>query len=275
MVKQEQPHVQAPRPFVIALTGGPCAGKTTLLEELKRRETLVQHQLLFVPEAATILMNRGLSSVRDVRAFQTEVMRLQLQLEGEALAQAATRNNPCAIICDRGTLDGTAIKLFNTHYEWSVRLDLASVAYDPDVTYKVRVRVRVEKDPAAKGEAFWAGVYDTPAKKGLGAISVKAEKCGDGYVWYDVCKWKPKDGQYFWLGPGRFKKNGGVSAIKSVWVDRVEISRVDSAVRAEVVTADLVVYGSSPAAVSAAVSPATRENSPNLQRSSVSLGSAR
>ena len=106
MVKQEQPHVQAPRPFVIALTGGPCAGKTTLLEELKRRETLAQHQLLFVPEAATILMNRGLSSVRDVRAFQTEVMRLQLQLEGEALAQAATRNNPCAIICDRGTLDG-------------------------------------------------------------------------------------------------------------------------------------------------------------------------
>ena len=126
---------------------------------------------------------------------------------------------------DPETLDGTAIKLFNTHYEWSVRLDMASVAYDPDVKYKVRVRVRVEKDPGAKGEAFWAGVYDTPAKKGRGAISVKAEKCGDGYVWYDVCKWKPRDGQYFWLGPGRFKKNGGVSAIKSVWVDRVEIVR--------------------------------------------------
>ena len=85
----------------------------------------------------------------------------------------------------------------------------------------------MEKEPDAKGEAFWAGVYDTPAKKGRGAISVKAEKCGDGYVWYDVCKWKPKDGQYFWLGPGRFKKDGGASAIKSVWVDRVEISRLD------------------------------------------------
>ena len=126
---------------------------------------------------------------------------------------------------DSDTLDGSAIKLFNTHYEWSVRLDLASVAYDPDVTYKVRVRVRVEKEPDAKGEAFWAGVYDTPAKKGRGAISVKAEKCGDGYAWYDVCKWKPRDGQYFWLGPGRFKKDGGVSAIRSVWVDRVEIVR--------------------------------------------------
>ena len=100
------------------------------------------------------------------------------------------------------------------------------IAFDPDVTYKVRVRVRVEKDPSAKGEAFWAGVYDRVAKKGCGSISVKAERCGDGYAWYDVCKWKPRDGQYFWLGPGRFKKNGGVSAIKSVWVDRIEISRV-------------------------------------------------
>ena len=126
---------------------------------------------------------------------------------------------------DRGTLDGTAIKLFNTHYEWSVRLDMSSVACDPDVTYKVRVRVRVEREPDAKGEAFWAGVYDTPAKKGRGAISVKAEKCGDGYAWYDVCTWKPRDGQYFWLGPGRFKKGVGASAVKAVWVDRVEISR--------------------------------------------------
>ena len=128
---------------------------------------------------------------------------------------------------DRDTLDGTAIKLFNTHYQWSVGFDTAMIAFDPDVTYKVRVRVRVEKEPSAKGEAFWAGVYDRVAKKGCGSILVKTERCGDGYAWYDVCKWKPRDGQYFWLGPGRFKKNGGVSAIKSVWVDRIEISRVD------------------------------------------------
>jgi len=128
---------------------------------------------------------------------------------------------------DPQTLDGTAIKLFNTHYEWSVRLDMASVAYDPDVKYRIRVRVRVEKDPAAKGEAFWAGVYDRLAKKGCGQISVKAENCGGGYEWYDVCVWTPRDGQNFWLGPGRFKKDGGVSAVKAVWVDRVEISRVD------------------------------------------------
>ena len=142
------------------------------------------------------------------------------------LAQPGVRGD---YVKDRGTLDGTAIKLFNTHYEWSVRLDVASVAYDPETKYKIRARVRVEKEPDSKGEAFWAGVYDTPAKKGCGSISVKAEKCGDGYLWYDVCTWMPKDGQYFWFAPGRFDKKGGdTSAIKSVWLDRIEISRMET-----------------------------------------------
>ncbi len=128
---------------------------------------------------------------------------------------------------DPETLDGTAIKLFSSHYEWSVRLSMATVAYDPDAHYNVRVRVRIEKEPTARGEAFWAGVYDNVAKKGCGAISVKAEKCGYEYAWYDVCTWKPRDGQCFWLAPGRFKKPNGVSAIKAVWVDRVELVRKD------------------------------------------------
>ena len=142
------------------------------------------------------------------------------------LAQPGVRGD---YVKDRGALDGTAIKLFNTHYEWSVRLDMASVAYDPGTKYKIRARVRVEKEPDSKGEAFWAGVYDTPAKKGCGSIFVKTEKCGDGYLWYDICTWMPKDGQYFWFAPGRFdKKGGGTSAIKSVWLDCVEISRVET-----------------------------------------------
>ncbi len=126
---------------------------------------------------------------------------------------------------DEDTLDGSAIRLYNTHYEWSVRLDMDDVAYDQDVEYQIRARVRVEKEPGATGEAFWAGVYDTVAKRGCGGIAPKVADCGEGYVWYDVCKWRPKDGQYFWIGPGRFRKSGGRSSVKGVWVDRVEIAR--------------------------------------------------
>ena len=35
----------------------------------------------------------------------------------------------------------------------------------------------------------------------------------------------PADGQYFWIGPGRFdRKRGASSAIKALWIDRVEMS---------------------------------------------------
>lgn len=96
----------ASKPFVIALTGGPCAGKTTLLDRLRKADTLAGRKLLFVPEAATILVGRGYVIGEDVPAFQTEVLRLQLELEGEARARAATLEAPCVIVCDRGTLDG-------------------------------------------------------------------------------------------------------------------------------------------------------------------------
>lgn len=96
------------RPATIALTGGPCGGKTSLLEELRSRESLAGHKLLFVPEAATILLNGGHDFLPNVRAFQTEVMRLQLKLEDEARERAHAAGAPCAIVCDRGTLDGSA-----------------------------------------------------------------------------------------------------------------------------------------------------------------------
>lgn len=94
------------RPFTIALTGGPCAGKTTLLERLREHGDLDGHPALFVPEAATMLVKRGLVIGQDVRHFQTETMRLQLQLEVRAWRKAAALGGQCVVVCDRGTLDG-------------------------------------------------------------------------------------------------------------------------------------------------------------------------
>ena len=94
------------RPIVIALTGGPCAGKTTLLERLRRMTSIAGCTPLFVPEAATILVGRGLVIGQNVVQFQTETMRLQLELEARALQKAEALERPCVIICDRGTLDG-------------------------------------------------------------------------------------------------------------------------------------------------------------------------
>ena len=124
--------------------------------------------------------------------------------------------------------DGSAMKLYNTHYEWCTTLPFSCVAFDPGRKYRLRVRVCVEKEPGKEGEAFWAGVYDGKNRRGCGDIERKTSDVGDGYAWYDVAEWVPERDHYFWIGPGRFDKAGGAtSAIKALRIDKLELSRLD------------------------------------------------
>jgi len=64
---------------IFILTGGPCAGKTTLLEELARRGFPV------IPEAARMVIQDGhLTPAADPLEFQREVLRRQLAFERAA-----------------------------------------------------------------------------------------------------------------------------------------------------------------------------------------------
>ena len=73
----------------------------------------------------------------------------------------------------------------------------------------------------------WAGIYDPVAKRSRGGIQPRTEKVSAGYAWYDVCTWTPNEDEYFWIGPGRFGKDGN-SSIKALWIDKLEFSRVSS-----------------------------------------------
>ena len=124
--------------------------------------------------------------------------------------------------------DGSALKLFNTHYEWCVNLNMSRIAYDAGSKYKLSVRIRVDKKPGAKGNAFWAGVYDPDKRSGCGGIQPKVEEVKDGYIWYDVLTWVPENTQYFWAGPGIFgRKQGETSTHNGVYLDAVRIERCD------------------------------------------------
>jgi hypothetical protein len=123
--------------------------------------------------------------------------------------------------------DGSAMKLYNTHYEWCTTLPFSRVAFDPGDRLRLRMRVRVEKAPEKSGEAFWAGVYDPKGKKGFGGCERKTADVGDDYAWYTVAEWQPEAAHYFWIGPGRFDQKGGnASAIRALYVDRLEIERL-------------------------------------------------
>ena len=131
-------------------------------------------------------------------------------------------------IADSLAEDGSAMKLYNTHFEWCTTLPFSRVAFDPGRKYRLRMRVRVEKESGKEGEAFWAGVYDPAQKRGIGGIERKTSEVGDGYAWYDVAQGVAGRDHYFWIGPGRFdKKAGASSAIRALEIDKLELIRLD------------------------------------------------
>jgi hypothetical protein len=129
-------------------------------------------------------------------------------------------------VADPDAEDGSAAKLFGTHYEWCVQWFVDPTWLAPGARYAVRMRLRVEKS-GTPGKAFWAGVYDAQRRRGLGQTETTVDQLGDGYQWYEVATWTPEAGQYVWAGPGPFDQKGGAtSAVKAVYLDRLELVRV-------------------------------------------------
>lgn len=126
----------------IVVTGGPSAGKTTLIETLFRE---FKNQTVIVPEAASILFKGGIprGDTIDEKIFrQRAIYFLQQELEKFMCKQGAGK----IVFCDRGSLDALAYwpskskKTFFhelktkesdelKRYDWVIHLDTAS---EPD-----------------------------------------------------------------------------------------------------------------------------------------------
>ena len=92
----------------VALTGGPCAGKSSALAHLTARATAEGFDVYAAPETATVLFNSGvqLPSSREGRfVFQTAILKQQLATERNLTSIAAATGRPSIIIFDRGALD--------------------------------------------------------------------------------------------------------------------------------------------------------------------------
>lgn len=91
------------RPRLVVLTGGPGAGKTAVLELI--RQSFCEH-VKILPEAAGVVFGGGFPRAdrTDVqRAGQRAIFYVQRELEA-----AARAGGPAIILCDRGTIDGSA-----------------------------------------------------------------------------------------------------------------------------------------------------------------------
>lgn len=96
---------------LIVLTGGPCAGKSSVLAKLRADCPAIE----VIDETATLLLQGGfptagacgLSLDEWQQYFQASVFRVQQQREWLALTTAA-RRGAVAVLTDRGLLDGAA-----------------------------------------------------------------------------------------------------------------------------------------------------------------------
>lgn len=105
-------------PRLVVLTGGPGAGKTAVLEVVKR--SFCRH-VAVLPEAASIVFGGGFPRTATApmrRGAQRAIFHVQRELEDATLEERAAG----VVLCDRGLLDGLAYWPSDVGSFWS-RLD--------------------------------------------------------------------------------------------------------------------------------------------------------
>ncbi|MBQ7651665.1 MAG: DUF4838 domain-containing protein [Victivallales bacterium] len=174
------------------------------------RYTLRVHEATALPPS--IPLNTSVKNGIQVRATELFLLR-----EGQW----------CYLERDDESLHGVAIHLTSNHFQWCLRIFLKELDFLPNTKYKVRIRVKLEKN-AEKGHAFEAGLYDDTAERyipGIKRLFLNVEDAEDGYQWYDLGAFtpNPEHTQIFWAAPGRFDKNAdGKPAVKHIMFDCVE-----------------------------------------------------
>lgn len=95
-----------------ALTGGPCAGKSTAMSRIEADLSQLGYKVLVVPETATELFSSGVNlGENGLTNIEFQTMILKSQISKEKIYEEIASLLPCEkvlIVCDRGAMDGKA-----------------------------------------------------------------------------------------------------------------------------------------------------------------------
>lgn len=107
----------------IAITGGPCSGKSTAMSWIQTEFTKRGYMVLFVPETATELILGGVApwTIDNNLNFESYIVKLQLEKEKIFLdaSQHVDNYDKVLIVCDRGVMD---CKAYMTELEFRTAL---------------------------------------------------------------------------------------------------------------------------------------------------------
>ena len=139
-----------------------------------------------------------------------------------------------SLVDDPDATGGKALKLSPKAGKSSVAFYMNDVHFDKGGTYKLRVRAKVKAKADAKGGAFRCCRYADVGKlsfSDVGGITVAAKDAADEYRWYDAgAPWKPDVLERISFGCADWdvKKSNFNPNVEAVWLDGIEISRVDN-----------------------------------------------
>lgn len=145
---------------MIVITGGPCAGKTSIQAVLAERCLDIGYQTFFVPEAATLLISGGIQPSFRGKNFQKDV--LELSLINEEFWKNRVTNSPAkkkVIFCDRGLMDGQAYTKPSLFREFLADFELDEVQAR-DARYEGVIHLRT----AALGAEEFYTLDNNPAR---------------------------------------------------------------------------------------------------------------
>lgn len=164
------------KPIVIVLTGGPCAGKTTALETVRREIEHTGRPVAIVPEVATMLFPNGFAlrkaqteseeacyqwQLCEVQRILEQAQSMSLEVEGDRASKRGL------LLCDRGIFDNKAyvkltvwnrlpIHVQSTMERYDGIIHMASAANGAEEHYKqTEVRVESPKEALALDGKTW------------------------------------------------------------------------------------------------------------------------
>lgn len=110
--------------FRVALTGGPCAGKTTALAQIISQFSDLGFLVYALPETPTIFSNVSINFLTPDKQYfyniEKAVLKYQLMMEDTFLELARNAPQPVLIVSDRGTMD---ISAYMEPTVWQALLD--------------------------------------------------------------------------------------------------------------------------------------------------------
>ncbi len=137
----------------IVVTGGPCAGKTTAIEFIKKELSQKGYLVLCIPETASELILGGVTPW-GMNSLDYQLCQMKLQLYKEAIFEEAAlkmgNTDKTVIICDRGMMDN---KAYMTDEDFLKAFEILGITI-PDMMARYDSIIHMETAAKDSGDSY-------------------------------------------------------------------------------------------------------------------------